>query len=268
MPFVRRLYALLGRRLGNSDLVAIFSARLDETGTDGTSPFVVVGGAVSTAAQWSKLETAWDRLLGRKVAAYHWKEFQDGKDDFSGWSTLKRQRFVERQERIVTRNTLFRVAVGVEHSAHAEIKNRMKGITGFSAHSDYGLCFRYLLFWISEQLAKRDRDHQLTLMLESGPWSSGAARVYEAVSSGRSKHSHRLAGLVIAPKGKYRSLEAADYVAGSEHARITPAGWPRQPGTQRLSVLLDRPKLEQWYEQMIKEKEARRAYGRRLGAGR
>ncbi len=43
--------------------MVIFSARLDETGTDGKSPYTVVGGAVATVEQWDELEAAWDRLL-------------------------------------------------------------------------------------------------------------------------------------------------------------------------------------------------------------
>ena len=248
--------------------MVIFSARLDETGTDGKSPYTVVGGAVATVEQWDELEAAWDRLLSRSnVSAYHWKEFNDRKGDFAGWSNLKCKRFVKSQERIIKNNTLFRVSIGLEDAVHADIKKRMKGIKGFSPESNYSLCLRYLMFVTSEQLVKVDSDHRLTILVEDGPWASGAMKTYQRVAAmtGRwkpAKHAHRLACFVSAPKGVRLSLETADYLAAEAHARMLAEKRPRR-GVQTLSMLLTGPFLEQWYEGMIKEKEARRAYGQR-----
>ena len=122
------------------------------------------------------------------------------------------------------------------------------------------------MFVTSEQLMKVDADFRLALLLEDGPWASGAVKTYNRVAAmtGKwkpAKHAHRLAGIGVAPKGEYRSLEAADYVVGEEHARLLAGKRPRR-GVQTLSMLLTGPILEQWYEGMIKEKEARRAYNR------
>lgn len=248
--------------------MVIFSARLDETGTDGKSPYIVIGGAVATVDQWDKLDAVWDRLLTRsKVSAYHWKEFNDRKGDFAGWSDFKCKRFVEAQEKIIKTNTLFRVSVGLEDVVHADIKKRMKGVKGFRTESSYSLCLRYLMFQTCEQLAKLDPDCQLTILLEDGPWASGATETYHRVAAmtGKwkpAKHAHRLAGIGVAPKGESFSLEAADYLAGKEHARLLADKRPRR-GVQTLSMVLTGPILERWYEGMMKEKEARREYGRR-----
>jgi hypothetical protein len=229
---------------------------------------VVVGGAVSADNAWGKLEASWSNLLKRsKVTAYHWKEFQDRDEDFKGWSDFKRKRFVETQEKIINSNALFRVSIGLESAVHAEIKGRMKGIKGFVAESDYSLCLRYLMFHTSEQLLKVDRNHRLAILVEDGPWASGALTTYQRVSAmiGKwkpAKHAHRLAGFAMAPKGKFRSLEAADYIAGSEHARMLGGDLsPRHRGY--LSMLLTRPDLERWYEGMMAEKENRRAFNRK-----
>ena len=83
LPVTQYLHTLLGKRFGGDDLVAVFSARVDESGTDGRSPYTVVGGAVATADNWEKIEAAWGRLLVRsKVSSYHGKEFKDGKGVF------------------------------------------------------------------------------------------------------------------------------------------------------------------------------------------
>ena len=265
-PFAKYLRTLYGRPFGKEDFVALFSVRLDETGTDGLSPYALVGGAVSTDQGWDKLEPAWDALLGPGVH-YHWDDFQDRKPPYRGWSAFKCKRFVEKQEKIIKRFTAFRISIGIESAAHADIKNRMKGIRGFRADSDYSLCLRYLMFATSEQLLKVDPDHRLSILVEDGPWAKGALETYQRVAAMTgprkpAKHAHRLAGFAMAPKGTYRSLEAADYIAGSEHAWMATGQLHRRPAAERLSVLLTRGLLEEWYEGMIEEKEARRAFDR------
>lgn len=249
-------------------LVAIFSARLDETGTDGRSAFTLVGGAVAQPDQWDKLEGSWTRLLERsQVPAYHWKEFNDPNDKtFGGWTALKRERFEIAQEKMIRRHTLFRASVGVEQAIHADVKKRMKGIRGFHPESDYSLCLRWLMFATCEQLCKIDNQCRLSVLVEDGPWASGAMETYQRVvaMTGRrkpAKHAHRLAGFASAPKGRRTSLEAVDYLAGSELERHLAGRRPAR-GAPTLSVLLTKPHLERWYEGMIAEKEARREFAR------
>jgi hypothetical protein len=188
--------------------VALFSARLDETGTDGRSKFTLVGGAISPPESWDALEAAWNGLLKRAgVAAYHWKEYNDPHDEtFGPWSRLKRERFEVAQKKIVRECTSFRVAVGVERAVHADVKRRMKGIKGFRADSDYSLCLRWLLFAACEELVKLDADCRLSVLVEDGPWTAGAKETYNhvaAMTGGRkpAKHAHRYAGSRRLPRG-------------------------------------------------------------------
>ena len=269
MPLTLYLRTLFGRHFGGSDLVTLFSAHLDETGTDGRSRFTVVAGAVSSASGWGKLETAWGKLLANKgVKAFHWKEFTDGQGDFCNWSKLKRERFENSINKIIERNTIFRVSIGIEQAVHTDIKRRMKGIKGFHPESDYSLCLRYLMFSTSEQLLRIDKDHRLSVLVEDGPYARGAFVTYQRVARMTgpyrpAKHAHRLAGFAAAPKGEFRSLEAADYLAATEHARMVNRRFRRQRGVERLSLLLTENQLEKWYQGMINEKKRRRIYGKR-----
>lgn len=267
-PISRYLHALFGRDFRDNELVIIFSARLDETGTDERSPYTAVGGAVSTVERWGKLETAWSKLLSRsKVSAFHTKEFEGEAGDFAGWSNFKRKRFVKAQEKIIRENTLFKVAVGLEDSAHAEIKEKMKGIKRFMPDSNYGLCFRYLMFLACEQLEEITPDFKIIFMLEDGPWAAGAVDMYTRVSNMTAKwkpakHAHRLGGITVVPKGESLSLEVADYLVGVAHNRMLAGRFTSGDGPQ-ISYLLNRSFLNRWYEGMLNEKERRRAYWRR-----
>lgn len=249
-------------------MVVYFSARLDETGTDGNSPYTVVGGAVATVDQWEGLEAGWGALLARNgVSAFHTYEFNTGIGDFAGWSPFKRKRFVEAMEKICKLRTLFRVSVGVEDAAHSEIKQRMQGIKGFRPDSNYGLCLRYLMFLTCQTIETNGfNDFRLSILVEDGPWAAGAADVYSRVSRMTNtkwkpaKHAHRLDGFASGRKGSTRTLEAADYLVGVAHQRLTNGRFKKSESPQ-LSLLLNRSMLERWYDGMLKEKEIRRAYG-------
>lgn len=261
--------AVYGRSIDGNDLLMLFSLRLDETGTDGRFPFTVVSGAVATIDQWNKLETAWRRMLATyKVVAFHTKEFDQRSGDFAGWSNLKREQFTARREKICDRNTTFRVTVGINRSVHAEVKKRMRGISGFKPDSDYGLCLRWLMHHTSTNLDRLfGPDYGgLSILLEDGPYSAGAVAMYKDVrrmTGGRrpAQFAHKLAGIASLPKGNL-SLEAADSIAGIESKRFLQ---PRETRLRavthtRLSVLLDEPELEAWYRLMIEEKQKRRDY--------
>ncbi len=266
-PFEQHLCALMGG-LERGDYVALWSMRLDESGTDGRSPYTVVGGAVALPGQWGKLERAWNALLVRsKVPAYHWKEFHDRNNAvFGKWSQLKRKRFMGAQEKIINRNTLFRVSTGIERKLHADVKVLMRGIKGFHPDSDYTLALRYLMFHTCDELVKIDPNARLVVMIEDGPWAAGAAAAYRRVAAMTAKkrpakHAHRLAGFAIVCKGDRVSLEAADHIAGEEHARMV-AGRRPPKGGKLLSQLWAKKELNHWYKLMIEEKDRRRAYAR------
>ena len=268
LPFSQYLPAVCGRAFGADDLVVIFSTHLDETGTDGRSPYIIVAGAVSTLQNWEKLEDSWGNLLARSgVSAYHWQEFDSGSGDFSGWSRPKLKRFVNAQEKIIAKNTIFRISVGADDKIRAEVKERMMGIKGFRPDSSYGLCFRVLMFNTCNYLIKLYPDFRLSILIESGPWASGAVETFCNVRNMRAewnpaKHARRLEVISVARKGERRSLEAADYIAGSERVRlVTGKRIPR--GAPTLASLLDAKFFEKWYEGMIKAKEFRRAHWER-----
>jgi hypothetical protein len=255
--------------IGADELVTIFSARLDETGTNERSPYTIVSGAVASLAQWKKLETAWSQLLARAhIQSFHSKEFNAREVPFDTWSDFKCKRFSANQDKLVKKHTLFRIAVGVDDAVHAEIKAKMKGVKGFRADSNYGLCLRYLMFLACETIEKQiTSDFKMTIMLEDGPWAAGAVNLYTRVSAmtGKwkpAKHAHRLAGISVIPKGGSLSLEAADYLAGIYHKRMLCRRFSVRDNPQ-VAILLNRKVLERWYEGMVAEKESRRDYARK-----
>src|SRR5215469_7683434 len=113
--------------------MTMFSARLDETGTDGRSPYAIVAGGVSVLEFWAEVENKYSRLLtSRGVSTFHWKEWMARDGDFKGWSNLKRERFIRAKEKIFEKSIVFTIAIAVHRETHGEVKNVWLGSKGLS----------------------------------------------------------------------------------------------------------------------------------------
>jgi hypothetical protein len=257
--------ALLGSGARENIVALLFSTRLDETGTDGRSPYTVIAGAVALPAMWDDLGMSWKRLLSRShVKAFHTKEFQDRHEGFEGWSDFKAKRFTQAQEKIVGKHSFFTVAVGVDRAAHAAIKKEMVGIKGFKADSDYGLCFRMLMMAVCGEVMKTNPTAKVAFMLESGAaGAEDAALIYKSVKHMTgprepSRHAHMLGGFALVEKEDCVTLEAADFIAGQSIVGLTAKGFRSRE--KHLSVFVDTDVLRLWHKGMLDEKERRRAY--------
>ena len=235
-------------------MVAVFSARLDEAGKDGR-PYVVVAGGVAVLEQWDRLEIEWNHLMRwRRVPIFHDSEFQDRSGPYRNWSELRRRRFVRAQEKIIDAHTAFTVAVGVERKVHAEIKKAMRGIKGFKTDSDYGLCFRMIRFVVCRKIAEVFPDAKVQFLVEQGPDAADAGVIYEDVRRTvgakyrPARHAEMLAGFAHAPKGVFRSLEAADYLAGRAMRDLEQDKLIPPEREQQLSFIMTEQFLRKWYE--------------------
>jgi hypothetical protein len=154
---------------------------LDETGTGGESPYAIVAGGISAPDQWDKLEVSWKRLMAsRRVGHFHHTDFIGRQGDFGGWSNLKCDNFRKTMEKIIAKTVAFQVVVAVHRDTHADIKKRWRGVHGFKADSDYGLCFRVARFLICDVIARRVSPHaRVSFLVESGPGTADAGVIYE-----------------------------------------------------------------------------------------
>jgi hypothetical protein len=253
----------LGHRAQRRDLLH-FSARLDETDTHDRSIYSVIGGAIATIEQWNRLEIAWQRLLTKsRVDSFHYKDFEGRQKAFAGWTNFQASRFLAGAQKAIQRNVEFRVAVGIDPRVHAEVKNRMKGITGFRADSDYGLCLRWLLFHSCETISRQiGEDFTMSVIVEDGPYANGAVALFHQLrkmtgGKRRAKHAAKYRDIAVLGKESL-SLQAADAIVGIEAEYFGAGG--ANIKRNRLAVLLDKPMLERWYEGMIAEKTRRREY--------
>lgn len=264
------LYLLFGKAPDGRFVTTFFSTRLDETGTDGHSPYAIVAGGISRPEHWDELEHLWGRLMkNRGVELFHTREFDAGDGDFAKWGKLKKSNFVRSMQKIVDKTVEFQIAVAVERETHTKIKTEMRGIRGFNPDSDVGLCFRIARFLICDKIATIFPDARVQFIVEDGPYAAGAAAIYQEIKKTKgaiyrpARYAEMMTGFASVPKGELRSLEAADYLAGRGIADLQIGRFTRPGRQNQISLLAGPDFLRAWHEDMLKEKEHRHKHGHR-----
>jgi hypothetical protein len=98
----------------SNGLWAMLTAYFDESGTQGSSPILVVAGLVSESKQWLKFSNEWARALERANAPYfHMKEFAHGVGAFKGWKQEQKDNLILHLINIIMRRVKWRVWTAV-----------------------------------------------------------------------------------------------------------------------------------------------------------
>ncbi len=211
-------------------------------------------------------------MQARGVGVFHARDFNAGDGDFAGWKKQKRSRFIKAIDKIIDETVQFDVAIAVSKEFHASVKKQMQGVRGFRTDSDVGFCFRMALFFACQQIRKSHPDGRLEVIVEDGPFSSNMAEIYQSIKrTAGAKYkpamfADMLEGFASVPKGKLRSLEAADFLADRaiddlRRRRLTNPGRPH-----RIAAIAGPKFLDWWRENMLEERERRTQHGRRLKA--
>ncbi len=266
---------LFGSRLEPEEAIIFFSAHLDEAGVDGKSPFAILGGAVATTQQWNGLSESWNRVLqSRGITAFHNRDVEARRGEFSSWGPLKRKNFVRSLDKTIEDNSIFEISVAVHRDAHLGVKKAMQGVRNFKPDSDVGMCFRLTNFLICQALSSHFDAPKVQFIVEDGPYSAGMRSIYEEISAS-SGSANRTAmygdmhsGFASLPKGQLRSLEAADRVCGRAMRQLKKGTFLQKSSRRRIAVLADEKFLRAWHEDIHKERERRSSYANSLRKNR
>ena len=87
----------------------ILNVYIDESGTHGQSPFMVMGGIVARPDQWAIYDQKWKRLLANDGLKYfHSKLLRSSGGAFQGLSDYSKLKLINEIDRLQNRNSLFR----------------------------------------------------------------------------------------------------------------------------------------------------------------
>ena len=75
----------------------IVDTHIDESGTHGSSPHLIMGGIVGRLGQWADFDKLWRRMLRQEdIEYYHTKSMKNGIGPFKGWRPERKSALVNR----------------------------------------------------------------------------------------------------------------------------------------------------------------------------
>lgn len=202
----------------------IVTVYIDESGTH-ESGVTVLGGWVGRLGQWATFDPLWRKLLkSEQLTHFHSKEFRHGQGEFKGWSAERKNRFVDKAQRVSLKNLEFGFVIALPdatYEQHYVAGDRPRRV---QLDSPYGLCFRYMLSMIPglayEAFPGRKLD--INFVLENGHKNAGdVLRIYEKVKKTPTRNPYELAILEMLgtiefdDKRKFPGLQVADVNAYS-----------------------------------------------------
>jgi hypothetical protein len=209
------LALVLGGRWKPRELFVILKAFVDEAGTDGRSPCIVMGGFVGKLSRWNDFDKAWNKQLRRHNMTYfHASEFWGSKGETKGVSFPQKQAISRRFWGAHDRpgRLMFGFSMRVDNNDYQHYKDTLP--SRFPRDSQYGLCFRAMLRTTvdtAEQFAGSSDGILMHFVLEDGHKNAGdAVRIFAEAKKHGGKLSEKLGTLTFGEKKRFPGLQAAD----------------------------------------------------------
>jgi hypothetical protein len=210
---VRPLRQLFPASLLAGRWIVVLVCYWDDRGTDPQNRIVTVAGYAATDSQWAQFETAAEPIFAEyAVSILHARDLHASDGEFAGWTVLKKQAFVARLCRVLSRHAL----IGMSVSA-------LKGVyAGRAAESDrkrtvtpYTFCSNVLTDWVLRDIrtGKIANTEGFGFILESGnennaeaEWNFHEARKLHALDD-------VMKFIAFVAKGNCRAIQMADLFA-------------------------------------------------------
>src|ERR1022692_572372 len=157
----------------------------DDAGTDGTSPFTVCAGYLSTAWRWRQFEKKWRHLLRSyhiPASRFSMKDCAQFRGPFTGWDEPKRRAFMAHALELIQRCVQHGFVADLINSEYdillsQGVKRRVGGYYPFCAEMCIGITEQYIAKVEGRALMDRPRS-AIHYIFESG--THGAGKVQTA----------------------------------------------------------------------------------------
>jgi len=190
---------------------------IDEAGTHGAAPHMVMGALVGRLGQWTYFDKKWRKMLRRDgIAYFHSKEWKHKQGPFKGWKDDKRVTLIRRASDIQRDTTLFGLTVKIQQAEYIQYYKSGDRPQKVPLDSMYGLCFRHVVVFVVDTLAKslNRSDIEVNFVLEAGHKNAGdAVRIFNQMKNDKSGRPVALGTLVLEGKKKLYGLQGADLVS-------------------------------------------------------
>jgi len=201
----------------------ILTAHFDEAGTDGSFPFVVVGGLVAPVLKWSDFDRRWRKWMVKNgVHAFHALEFRANDPPYDKWSQEKKRQFTTRCAELIERRTTCGLTIRLENDDYERCYLGPGPVKKLQLDSKYGVCIRVAMSFLPGMLREhlRHDDFKVNLILESGDKSIGAGdavRVFNQIKEHAPEFGRHFGTIAFGKKRDFPGLQAADGIVAPVH---------------------------------------------------
>ncbi len=192
--------------------MSFFSAYIDESGTHGGSPVIIVGGAIADNLNWYKIERTWNAVLKRYgLTKFHAARCNGFYEEFYGWSWEKRTSLYKKLTAIMNDSIKLVVAQGVRTDEYESIAAEFPRIE----KTAYEHCLEKCIFAISHWARCRKSCKPIPISIEAGQEHCNELLdvLNCALGDPLMVDKFRIAGISFLPKKDYVPFQIADFVA-------------------------------------------------------
>ena len=172
----------------------MLTAYLDESGTDGRSAIVAVGGYVSTDDLWNKFRDEWQEFLNiEKIKIFHTTDLLALRGEFGDnniWDRIRSESVSQRADKIIEKYVLFGVTA-YTNIADCELIFPLKDVNGgrkkFSA--EYLLSGTMVINLITSWAEENEYRDPIKFVFEDG--AKGKGYLLEAIKSAKKNNQRQ-----------------------------------------------------------------------------
>lgn len=260
----------------------IVDTYIDESGTHGSSPHLIMGGMAGRLGQWADFNKLWERMLRQhKIDYYHTKSMKDRDGPFAGWSINQKIKLVQAIGKIEQKATLFCFSIMLRKDEYLEHYKFAPHPRKVQLGSMYGMCFRYCTIFVCDLAKKTFEGKELTVnfALEQGAKNYGQAEKIFKEMKRDDGLKDILGRIESAPKRKFSGLQGADFVSHATYlAELGGApgltDFPAGGNIEAAKKILGRKSpafrchvspeiLKEWRQKMFDIEAARIAFGQK-----
>ena len=89
-------------------IVTMLTVYADESGTDGRSPLVAVGGYISTKDKWDSFQEKWDDFCSKNdIGIFHATDLIAQRGEFSGWTKKRAESAFRIADNLISEHVLY-----------------------------------------------------------------------------------------------------------------------------------------------------------------
>ncbi len=219
----------------------MLTAYFDESGTDGRSPIVAVGGYVSTQPRWDDFQRDWKRLLDEEqIRVFHTTDLLSLRGEFTsanGWNRARAMDVLNRADDIIEKHVMFGI-VAYTHIADCETVYPLKDASGTRKKYsyEYVLAGTQAIIGVGSWALENGYTEPIQYVFEDG--ASGRGSLVDGTNIVRKtdegKEKFLIGGISLGNKRTSPQLHSADKLVQQSCRAI--AGYIQGRGTEESAI--------------------------------